>query len=156
MSLGFRSMDLWTNARRCHCHVTSYPCVTQGCIPTLVLVLYSNCSSCQNQTRLSKLLTVTHSTVPTMTSPWLESDLSKCLFCWQEEQTYNPSLHRLHTVSRLWWHSHDVALLRTVARIQFVGSGRFGEVSWLLIVSALIEAFVLMGALEWAGDSHSP
>jgi len=37
------------------------------------------------------------------------------------------------------------SILKTVARIQFVGSGRFGEVSWLLIVSALIEAFVLMG-----------
>lgn len=37
------------------------------------------------------------------------------------------------------------SILKTVARIQFIGSGRFGEVSWLLMVSALIEAFVLMG-----------
>jgi hypothetical protein len=35
--------------------------------------------------------------------------------------------------------------LKTVARIQFIGSGKFGELSWLLMVSALIEAFVLMG-----------
>lgn len=35
---------------------------------------------------------------------------------------------------------------RTVARIQFIGSGQFGEVSLLLIVTAIIEAFVLMGS----------
>lgn len=37
------------------------------------------------------------------------------------------------------------SILKTVARIQFIGSGKFGELSWLLMVSALIEAFVLMG-----------
>eukprot|EP00434_Breviolum_minutum_P017233 symbB.v1.2.015213.t1/scaffold1104.1/size137596/9 len=56
------------------------------------------------------------------------------------------------------------SILKTVARIQFVGSGRFGEVSWLLIVSALIEAFVLMGIGDvrfrekekYLGPSHQP
>ncbi|CAK9024059.1 unnamed protein product [Durusdinium trenchii] len=37
------------------------------------------------------------------------------------------------------------SVLRSVARIQFVGSGQFGELSWLLVVTSLIEAFVLMG-----------
>lgn len=37
------------------------------------------------------------------------------------------------------------SILRTVARVQFIGSGQFGELSWLLMVTALIEAFVLMG-----------
>lgn len=37
------------------------------------------------------------------------------------------------------------SILKAVARIQFIGSGKFGELSWLLMVSALIEAFVLMG-----------
>ena len=44
------------------------------------------------------------------------------------------------------------SILKTVARIQFIGSGRFGELSWLLMVSALIEAFVLMGVWEMAGE----
>eukprot|EP00439_Symbiodinium_sp_Y106_P048690 s2064_g6.t1 len=37
------------------------------------------------------------------------------------------------------------ALLSTVARIQFVGSGRFGQLSSVLIISSLVEAVVLMG-----------
>lgn len=80
-------------------------------------------------------------------------DLSKCLFPGRKSKHII-----LHCTGFTGFHVCGIpmTLLRTVARIQFVGSGRFGEVSWLLIVSALIEAFVLMGALEWAVDSHRP
>eukprot|EP00913_Durusdinium_trenchii_P026223 g24602.t1 len=47
---------------------------------------------------------------------------------------------------------------KSVARIQFVGSGQFGELSWLLVVTSLIEAFVLMGlsAAFLRGVRHDP
>lgn len=112
----------------------------------VVLVLYSNCSSCRNQTRRTQLF-----------QQWHRHDYSRIF-----SSAFFPgrkSKHIiLHCTGFTGFHVCGIpmTLLRTVARIQFVGSGRFGEVSWLLIVSALIEAFVLMGALEWAVDSHRP
>mmetsp|Transcript_25372 Transcript_25372/g.59004 ORF Transcript_25372/g.59004 Transcript_25372/m.59004 type:complete len:629 (-) Transcript_25372:50-1936(-) len=41
--------------------------------------------------------------------------------------------------------SADGSVLRSVARIQFLGSGQFGTVSTRLVVSSFVEAFVLMG-----------